>query len=260
MSEAFDRLVNIMDRLRAPDGCPWDQEQTLSSLSGYLLEEAYETVDAVNGGDPQQLCEELGDLLLQIIFMAKIGSESSSFNADDVCDGISEKMIRRHPHVFAETTVEDSRDVVQRWEKIKQQEKGDKRRSALDGVPASMPGLLKAYRMTQKAAACGFDWQRPADVMSKLREEVDEIEAEIRSDDHDRIDRIRQEMGDILFVMANLARHLGVEPETALQGTNSKFRRRFSDMEKTAETSGSQLSEMSLEELDRLWDQAKTRE
>lgn len=261
MSKAFDRLVGIMDRLRDPEGCPWDREQTLETLSGYLLEEAHEVTEAIRSGDGQALCEELGDLLLQIVFMAKLGDENGWFAIDDVADGISEKMVRRHPHVFGETAVENSDEVVRNWEEIKREERRESRKdSVLDGVPASLPALLKAYRMTQKAAAVGFDWERPEDVIDKLHEEVAELEVEVRSGDTGALDRIRSEMGDVLFVMANLARHLGVEPETAMQETNSRFLRRFQGVEALAEQSGRPLNEMSLSELDGLWNEVKAGE
>ena len=259
MSEACDRLVAIMDRLRDPGGCPWDREQTLESLTGYLLEEAYEVVEAVRSGEPDHLREELGDLLLQIVFMARIASERSWFGMDDVCDGIAEKMVRRHPHVFGDRSVDGAREVERNWEEIKEQER-DHTSSALDGIPRSLPALLKAFRMTEKAAALGFDWERPADVLDKLHEEVDELEAEVTSDDPAAVDRVRDELGDVLFVMANLARHLRVEPETALQRTNEKFLRRFRSMERAAAARGRPLRDHDLEELDRLWDRAKEEE
>jgi len=250
-----------MDRLREPGGCPWDREQTLESLTGYLLEEAYEVVDAVQSGRPDRLREELGDLLLQIVFMARISRESGLFGLDDVCAGISEKMIRRHPHVFGDRTVDGARDVERNWEEIKRQERAHRpASSALDGIPNSLPGLLKAFRMTEKAAALGFDWERPEDVLEKLHEEVGELEAEVRSEDPAALNRIRGELGDVLFVMANLARHLGVEPETALQRTNEKFLRRFRSMERAAAAADRPLREHDLEELDQLWEQAKEAE
>lgn len=258
MSKACDRLVAIMDRLRDPGGCPWDREQTLESLTGYLLEEAYEVVDAVQSGDPGKLREELGDLLLQIVFMARIAREKSWFGLDDVCNGISEKMVRRHPHVFGDRSVDDAREVERNWEEIKQEERSHSpESSALDGIPRSLPGLLKAFRMTEKAAALGFDWERPSDVLIKLNEEVRELETEVASEDPAALDRVRGEFGDVLFVMANLARHLGVEPETALQRTNQKFVRRFRAMEEAAAGEGRPLRDHDLEELDRLWDRAK---
>ena len=259
MSDPFDRLVAIMDRLRDPGGCPWDREQTFASLAPYLLEEAYEAVAAVAAGAEDALAEELGDLLLQIVFLARIGAEHDRFDLDRVCTTISDKMIRRHPHVFAGVEVGDAAHVVRNWEEIKKQERSERAGSALDGVPAALPGLLKAYRMTQKAAALGFDWHKPTDVLGKLREEVEELAAEVESGDQVAVDRVRDEMGDILFVMANLARHLGVEPETALQATNARFQRRFGDMEQQARAAGVSLADHSLAELDRRWDEAKRR-
>ncbi len=257
MSEALDRLVAIMDRLREPGGCPWDREQDLGTLQGYLLEEAYEVVEAAAAGDPRKLREELGDLLLQIVFMARIGKENGWFTLDDVAEGISEKMIRRHPHVFGEREVADAAEVTRNWEEIKEGERRENgERSALDGIPASLPALLKAYRMTEKAAALGFDWERPADVVAKLHEEVQELEREVKGGDVER-ERVRDELGDVLFVMANLARHLGVEPETALQGSNAKFIRRFKAMEAMAREEGRSLREYTLPELDALWNRAK---
>jgi MazG family protein len=258
MSSAFDRLVTIMDRLRDPGGCPWDREQTLQTLAPYFLEEAYEVVDAISDGDPAKLCEELGDLLLQIVFVSRIARESGWFDVDDVCDTISEKMVRRHPHVFGDREVSDSEEVLQNWEDIKRDERVDNGgKSVLDGVPSSLPALLKAFRMTEKAAAVGFDWRKPADVMVKMHEEMAELEAELVAGEASANDRVRAEMGDVLFVMANLARHLGVEPETALQGTNATFMRRFQAMEERAQTTGRDFREMELAEQDALWDEVK---
>jgi MazG family protein len=258
MTDAFDRLNKIMDRLRDPGGCPWDREQTLASLAPYLLEEAHEVAEAVAADDPKKLCEELGDLLLQVVFMARIGRENGWFSIDDVCDGISEKMIRRHPHVFSDREVADSGEVVRNWEDIKRDERAhEPTSSVLDGVPAALPGLLKAFRMTEKAAAIGFDWRKPADVMDKMREEMDELENELVKGAEAASGRIRAEMGDVLFVMANLARHLGVEPETALQQTNTTFKRRFESMEAQARERGEDFRELSLEEQDALWEEAK---
>jgi len=261
MSDAFDRLVAIMDRLRGPGGCPWDREQTLNSLAGYLLEEAYEVVDAIAADDGPRLREELGDLLLQIVFLARIARERGWFAIDGVSDAIAEKMVRRHPHVFGDREVSGSREVKQNWEDIKIEERGaGQPGSTLDGVPRSLPALLKAFRMTEKAAAVGFDWRRPRDVMAKLHEEVAELEAELDGLIAADADHVRAEMGDVLFVMANLARHLGVEPETALQGTNAKFLRRFQAMEAEARARGRGLREFDLAEQDALWDAAKRAE
>jgi MazG family protein len=257
MSDSLDRLCQIMDRLRDPGGCPWDRKQTLSTLAPYLLEEAHEVTEAVAAAVPAKLCEELGDLLLQIVFMARIGRENGWFDLDDVCDGISEKMVRRHPHVFGDREVEDADEVIRNWEEIKSEERAHEvKNSVLDGVPAALPGLLKAFRMTEKAAAVGFDWRKPGDVMIKMREEMDELEHEL-DDGGSPSERAREEMGDVLFVMANLARHLGVEPETALQRTNTTFKRRFESMEALARGRGKDLRELSLEEQDALWEEAK---
>ena len=258
MSDSLDRLCQIMDRLRDPGGCPWDRKQTLSTLAPYLLEEAHEVAEAVATDEPAKLCEELGDLLLQIVFMARVGRENGWFDLDDVCDGISEKMVRRHPHVFGDRKVEDADEVIRNWEEIKREErKHEESSSVLDGVPAALPGLLKAFRMNEKAAAVGFDWRKPSDVMIKMREEMDELEQELDGDGGSPSDRARDEMGDVLFVMANLARHLGVEPETALQRTNTTFKRRFESMESLARARGDNLRDLNLEEQDALWEEAK---
>ncbi len=261
MSESVDRLVAIMDRLRDPGGCPWDREQTLETLSGYLLEEAYEVVDAVHAGAPAALREELGDLLLQIVFMARVAREKRWFDLDAVCDAISDKMVRRHPHVFGDRQVSGSGEVIRNWEEIKRSENGSEEpRSLLDGVPAALPGLLKAFRMTEKAAAVGFDWERPEDVVEKLEEEVAELRAAVGEDAGEDRGRVREELGDVLFAMANLARHLGVEPETALQEANAKFRRRFEGVESRIGASGRAVAEVDIEELDRVWDEVKGEE
>lgn len=261
MPSSFERLVAVMDRLRDPGGCPWDREQTVHSLAPYFLEEAYEVVDAIAAKEPDELCEELGDLLLQIIFVARIAREEGWFDIDRVCDAISEKMVRRHPHVFGDREVGSSAEVMRNWEDIKREERaGDERSSVLEGVPGSLPALLKAFRMTEKAAAVGFDWRRTADVVDKLREEVAELEAELAAGDRASAHRVRAEMGDVLFVMANLARHLGVEPETALQESNATFKRRFEAMEACARELGRDFREMSLAEQDALWDEVKEQE
>ena len=250
-----------MDRLRDPGGCPWDREQTLHSLAPYFLEEAYEVVDAISDGDPEKLCEELGDLLIQIVFVARIAKENGWFEVNDVCEAISDKMVRRHPHVFGDLEVSGSAEVLQNWEDIKRDERAaNGGSSVLDGVPNSLPALLKAFRMTEKAAAVGFDWRKPADVMVKMREEMAELEAELERDEAVTNQRVRAEMGDVLFVMANLARHLGVEPETALQGANATFMGRFQAMEERALASGRNFREMDLAEQDALWEEVKEAE
>jgi MazG family protein len=261
MSESFDRLVAVMDRLRDPGGCPWDREQTLHTLAPYFLEEAYEVVDAISSGDPDKLCEELGDLLIQIVFVARIAREEGWFDVDRVCETISDKMVRRHPHVFGDREVSGSAEVLQNWEDIKREERAaNGESSVLDGVPSSLPALLKAFRMTEKAAAVGFDWRKPEDVMVKMHEEMAELEEELVKGEASADERVRAEMGDVLFVMANLARHLGVEPETALQGTNATFMQRFRAMEERAAESGRSFREMDLAEQDALWEEVKAHE
>ena len=255
----FEELVLLCRRLRAPDGCPWDRQQTLETLQTYVLEEAYEAADAMQAGAPERLRAELGDLLFQIVFAAELAGEKGWFDIAGVCRGIHAKMVRRHPHVFADVEVSGPEDVVKNWESLKQGERGGE--GALSGVPEALPALLKALRVTEKAAALGFDWERVNDVVAKLEEEVEELAAEIGAEPSEaRAARVREELGDVLFVMANLARQLGVDPEAALQGANHKFLRRFSAMEKLAASRGLRLGGMDLASLDALWDEVKTTE
>jgi MazG family protein len=255
----FDALSELSARLRAPDGCPWDREQTFESLKTYIIEEAYEVVDAISGGDTAMLSAELGDLLFQIVFVAQIATEQGLFGIDEVCRGIQAKMVRRHPHVFGGVEVSGSADVVRNWETIKARERQEK--GALAGVPRQLPALLKALRITEKAAALGFDWERANDVLAKLEEEVRELKAEIEgAPAPSALEGVREELGDVLFVIANLARRLGVDPEAALQGANEKFARRFRAMEEQAHSKGVALESLSLTEQDALWENAKSAE
>jgi MazG family protein len=255
-SRPFDELVSLCARLRAPDGCPWDREQTLETLKTYIIEEAYEVVDAISAGEPAGMRAELGDLLFQVIFIAEIAREKGWFDVDAVCRGIHAKMVRRHPHVFGEREVSGAAEVVRNWEAIKQEEEAE--RGALDGVPRVLPALLKALRITEKAAALGFDWERVDDVIAKLREEVDELGAEVGPEWGEATrERAREELGDVLFVMANLARQLGIDPEAALQGANEKFSRRFAAMERAVRERGTALSSLTPPELDGLWAEVK---
>ncbi len=257
MSEAapFDALVELCARLRAPDGCPWDREQTLDTLKAYIIEEAYEVVDAIDR-DPEILVGELGDLLFQIVFVGQIARERGWFDVHDACRAVHDKMVRRHPHVFGATEVSGAGEVVRNWEAIKQGE--GREGGALAGVPRQLPALLKALRITEKAAALGFDWERVEDVVDKLREEVEELAAEVgHGDDADGAARVRDELGDVLFVMANLARQMGVDPEAALQSANDKFARRFGAMEALADRRGARLADMTLRQLDELWNEVK---
>lgn len=265
MSENFDELVNVMKRLRAPGGCPWDAEQTYSSLSQYLLEEAYETFDAIQEadatGDVTHLKEELGDLLLQVVFHSAIGSERGEFTIDDVAEGVTKKLILRHPHVFGDAKLEKAQDVLDNWDTLKANErkasgKEEKTKdSMLDDVPVHFPGLLEALKLTKKAGKVGFDWENTDQVFEKLDEEVNELKAEIAKGSPSEM--IEEEIGDILFVIANLARKLDVDPETALKRTNRKFRKRFGYIEKKLNETGQKIEETDLKELDRIWDEAK---
>jgi tetrapyrrole methylase family protein / MazG family protein len=249
-------VVELCARLRAPGGCPWDREQTLESLRTYIIEEAYEVVEALGRADHTTLAGELGDLLFQIVFVADIARENGWFGIETVCSTVHEKMVRRHPHVFGSVEVAGASEVVQNWEAIKQQERA--RGGALAGVPQHLPALLKALRVTEKASAVGFDWQRVDDVLAKLDEEVGELKEELGRTQSPRSDpRVRAELGDVLFVIANIARQLGIDPEAALQETNAEFSRRFGFMEGRARELGRGLTEMTLTELDTLWEEAK---
>ena len=257
--DAFAALRALAARLRAPDGCPWDREQTLESLKAYIIEEAYEVVDAVSESDAAMLAGELGDLLFQIVFAAQIAAEQGLFDIDDVCRGIHAKMVRRHPHVFGDVEVRGASDVVRNWEAIKAKE--PREGGALAGVPRQLPALLKALRITEKAAALGFDWERATDVVAKLEEEVGELKEELASGGGVASrEGVREELGDVLFVMANLARQLGVDPEAALQGANDKFARRFGAMEDEARRRGTRLAALDGAQLDALWNLAKAAE
>ncbi|MDK2972419.1 MAG: tetrapyrrole methylase family protein / MazG family protein [Candidatus Sumerlaeota bacterium] len=256
--DSFRRLVEIMDRLLAPDGCPWDREQTHATLKPHVVEEAYEVCEAIDDGDLDELCTELGDLGLQIVFHAALARREGHFDVDEVYHRICEKLIRRHPHVFAETTAEDPETVLKNWERIKREERAEKTPekppSALDGVPVALPGLQRAHRLQGKAAKVGFDWATIGPVWQKIHEEIDELREE-----HEKLDRdkIEGELGDLFFALVNLARFLKVDPEQALQRTNRKFIRRFHYLEERAREQGRAPDEMTLEEMDALWEESK---
>lgn len=258
----FAHLVAIMDRLRDPGGCPWDREQDYASLRGYLLEESYEVADALDRGDDQALREELGDLLFQIVFLSRIAKESGSFTVDDVIGGIADKMVRRHPHVFGSARADTSAQVLRNWEEIKRQEQEQAlprgaTRSLLDGVPAALPALLKAGRLGAKAARIGFDWERPIDVMDKADEEVAELRRAVAAGD--RL-AAREELGDLIFALAMLARKMEIDPETSLEQANLKFRRRFGWVESELARRGVNPEQAGLELLEELWRRAKDAE
>jgi tetrapyrrole methylase family protein / MazG family protein len=264
MSRSFDELVSVMARLRAPGGCPWDREQTYASLSQYLLEEAYETFDAIHEadatGDVGNLKEELGDLLLQVVFHSTIGAEKGDFTIDEVADGVTQKLVLRHPHVFGDTKLERAEDVLDNWDTLKANERAASGKEAkkadtiLDEVPVHFPALLEALKITRKVAKVGFDWQNEEQIFDKLQEEVVELRTAIEKNDRVNID---EEIGDLLFVVVNLARKLDIEPETALKKTNRKFRRRFRFIEQKLAAAGKDLEETSLEEMDALWNSSK---
>ncbi|NLI12836.1 MAG: nucleoside triphosphate pyrophosphohydrolase [Peptococcaceae bacterium] len=254
----LDPLVNIMARLRGDGGCPWDREQDHRSLRPYLLEETYEVLEAIGEEDTYKICEELGDLLLQIVFHAQIANEESCFNMNDVVEGISEKMIRRHPHVFGSVAVKDSREVIINWEKIKAKEKaGNNPAGLLSGVAKSLPSLMRAAKLQEKAASVGFDWPDYRGALAKVSEEIVELESAISSGKPVETER---ELGDLLFSVVNLARLLGIDPETALLETSGKFIRRFAYIEKMAGLAGRDLSSCTLSELDKWWENAKKQE
>jgi XTP/dITP diphosphohydrolase/tetrapyrrole methylase family protein/MazG family protein/ATP diphosphatase len=257
-SGTFDDLIAIMKKLRAPGGCPWDAEQTLDSLRRYILEESHELVEAIEEGSSRDVCEECGDLLLQVVFVSEIAGERGDFGIDDVTRAICKKLISRHPHVFSDVTVKDASEVSRNWEKIKSGErrKRDADSSAMAGIPRGMPALLRAYRIQERAAKRGFDWEAgdTAPVRAKVIEELDEFRAELEAAD---AAAMKEELGDMLFAMVNLARHLGIDPESALQDANGKFAKRFREVERQAAMGDVEMEKLTLEELDVMWRKAK---
>ncbi len=250
---SFEEVVQLMARLRAPDGCPWDREQTHRSLRTYLLEETYEVLDAIERNDAEALKDELGDLLLQVVFHAQMAREQGRFGIDDVLTGLHEKLTRRHPHVFGEGKADTAQQVVHNWEALKATERND-RSSALDGVGAQLPALLEAFQLTRKAAQVGFDWEKAEDVLAKVDEELGEVRKELSGGDSGRVEN---ELGDLLFVVVNLARKLDVDPEVALRRANRKFVERFRHIEGELARQGKRPEDSTLEEMDALWDKAK---
>lgn len=250
---AFERLLKIMDDLRA--GCPWDKKQTLESLRYLTIEETYELSDAILEKDMDGIKKELGDLMLHLVFYAKIGSETNDFDIKDVLDSISEKLINRHPHIYNDVKVNNARDVADNWEKIKLNEKG--RKSVLEGVPKSLPAMVKAYRMQEKVRGVGFDWQNPSQVWEKVNEEMAELQEEVKLGDAEKMEK---EFGDLLFSLVNYSRFIGVNPEDALERTNKKFIKRFQYIEEQARENGKAIKELTLEQMDAFWDEAKSKE
>ncbi len=256
-SDGLGRLSDLVARLRGPDGCPWDREQRLADLRAYLIEEAHEAAAAIDGGDPVEIGDELGDLLFMTAFVADLAREAGGPTLDEIIDRAEAKMIARHPHVFGDVRLEDAAAVRRFWEERKADESAP-RRSLLAGVPASLPALVGAYRLTQKAAGIGFDWPDAAAVLEKIDEELAELRAELGRDG--ARDAARDETGDLLFSVANLARHLGIDPEAALARANDKFRRRFARLELELEAAGRSPADASLDELDEIWRRAKRSE
>src|SRR5919106_1223912 len=272
----FDRLIEIMRALRAPGGCPWDREQTLASLRPFVLEETYEVLEAIEGGSPAALREELGDYLYEAVFLAQISEEAGAFSIADAIDAICDKLVRRHPHVFARQQGDDAittTQVIERWETMKARERalrqgsgqveagGDAKRpkTTLSGVPKTLPSLLRAYEVSARAAAVGFDWARPSDVLDKIEEEVAEVRREVESGATGDLSRAEEEMGDLLFAIANLSRKLGIEPEAALRRANEKFTRRFDALERAFAARGRVLSDATLQEMEDEWQRQKNK-
>lgn len=253
----MERLLEIMDQLR--EKCPWDREQTFESLRNNTIEETFELTDAITDGDMDHIREELGDLLLHIVFYSKMGDEQGRFDLGDVADSLCDKLVYRHPHVFGDVQADDSGTVIHNWEMLKLAEKKKKerkeQRGVLSGVPRSLPAMVKAYRIGEKAAAAGFDWEKREDVWDKVKEEVGELESEIGAMDHEKMEG---EFGDVFFALINAARLYGIDPETALEKSNKKFIHRFGHIEKRAEEQGKSLGDMNLEEMEGYWQEAKS--
>lgn len=254
----IDKLIDIMDQLRSDGGCPWDKQQTMESLKPFVIEEAYEVIEAIDSGDKKKVCEELGDLLLQIVFLSRIGKEDGDFAFEDVVLAINEKLLRRHPHVFGEEKADNAEEVLHRWEQIKKEERGNrKRQSILEGTPQALPALLRAHRLQDRAARVGFDWKETAKVLEKVEEEFEEFKEALETNDPVQTEK---EFGDILFALVNLSRFIQVSPEDALRKTISRFISRFQHIEEYAVQNGIELHTLSLDEMDRLWNEAKTLE
>ncbi|MCG8409822.1 MAG: nucleoside triphosphate pyrophosphohydrolase [Bacteroidales bacterium] len=249
--EAFNRLLEIMDELR--EKCPWDKKQTMESLRSLTIEETYELADAIIKNDHDELKKELGDLLLHIVFYAKIGSEKNEFDISDVITGINQKLVHRHPHVFGNINVKNSKEVEENWEAIKMKEK-DRDNSVLSGVPDSLPALVKANRVQQKVRGVGFDWEERSQIWDKVNEELNELKAEIELQKHEKIE---EEFGDLFFSLINAARLYDIDPETALERTNRKFIKRFNFLEEQTLKKGISLKDMSLDEMNVIWEKAK---
>jgi MazG family protein len=266
LGDKFEQLITIMRTLRAPGGCPWDREQTHASLRPFVLEETYEVLEAIDAGDMGDLREELGDYLYEAVFLAQISEEAGQFSIGDAIDAIRDKLVRRHPHVFARQGDDESittGEVIERWETMKARErqaKGDtpqREKTTLSGVPKTLPSLLRAYEISSRAAAVGFDWTKAEDVLDKIEEEVAEVRREVESGATGHLSRAEEEMGDLLFAITNLSRKLGIEPEAALRRANEKFTKRFDAMERAFSARGQILGEATLNEMEEEWQRVK---
>ncbi len=260
--QKFQELVALVDRLRGPGGCPWDRQQTFDTLKPMLLEEAYETLEALESGDREAFCSELGDLLFQVVFLSQVAESEGAFDIDDVTDAILSKMIRRHPHVFGEVKADTADKVLHHWESIKREERakavpaGKREESILDHLPR-LPALLTAHKLTSKASRVGFDWSHVDEIIAKLEEEIDELKEALESSANSKQERTEQEVGDLLFAVVNIARFLGIDPETALRKTNRKFVQRFQFIEASLRQAGKDFQDSTVEEMEDLWQQAK---
>ncbi len=258
MDKALSQLVELMAQLRGPNGCPWDRKQTPDSLKPFLLEECYEVVDAIEDGSPDKVRDELGDLLFQIVFHARIAEEQGQFTLHDVITAIHEKMTRRHPHVFGDEKLSTAREVLANWEEIKKKEKAhEDRKSILEGVPKELPSLLRAHRLQERAARVGFDWNHLNEALPKLDEEIAEFKEALSGGNAGRIE---DELGDVFFMLVNVSRFLGVNPDEALRKTISKFIHRFRYIEEHAENAGRSMNDMTIEEMEKLWQESKRKE
>ena len=255
---SFDRLVDVVAMLRSDNGCPWDLAQTHESLKADLIEEAYELIEAIDAKVPKKICDELGDLLMQVMLHSQIATDRNEFSVDEVIENLTEKLVRRHPHVFGSVVATDENEVLENWEEIKRGEEGNKdRKSSLDGIPHSLPSLQRAEKIQKRASRAGFDWDTTEDVLPKLQEEIDEIEESIRNDD---ITEIEMEIGDLLFSVVNLCRFLNVQPEEALRKSTRKFVDRFQRMETALERTNKKFKDYDLSTLDQIWEQVKQQE
>ena len=258
--EKFEKLVSIMARLRGPGGCPWDREQNFDTIKPYLLEETYEVMDAIDARDWTELADELGDLMLQAVFFAQMASEAGRFRIEDSLDAITNKLVRRHPHIFSDAEAQTAEDVKKRWDEIKKEEKQAKQESPkllLESVPRSTPALVEAQQISSRAARAGFDWENIDQVIDKLHEELEELRQAREGSSHEEVEH---EIGDILFVIVNIARFAQVDPEQALRKSNGKFRRRFAHVERSLLARGRQLADSNIAEMEQLWQEAKQAE